>query len=123
MKHSLIHSLGGQEAITFENAGTLPLTLAQVFRPNPTLDVYSGAPVLSRKELLERRCSHRKDRVKQLHDFNSRNGALMASGSLYFQQALKEWAIWATLKLLGPGARVEWFYSHHCEDILAAFAA
>jgi len=109
--------------MAFEDAATLALTLSRVYRPNPMADVHNGSPVQGYVELLQRWHLHRKDRVRRVHDFTTRNGELMKSSPMWAAQAAKEWAIWVALKLHGPGAGSEWLYSYHCEDVLAALAA
>ena len=110
-------------AMAFEDAATLALTLSRVYHPNPMSDIHSGAQVQDRHDLLRKWCMHRKDRTKHVLDFTTRNGELMKSSPLYVQQAAKEWAMCAVLKLQGPRAGAEWLYGYHCENVLAALAA
>ena len=115
---------GGQgAAMAFEDAATLALTLSKICYPSPMPDVHTGAPVLGRMELLERWGKHRKERVRLVTDFTSRNGELMKSNSSVVNQMMKEWATWAVLKLQGPGAGAQWLYSYHTESVLAALAS
>lgn len=110
-------------AMAFEDAATLALTQSRTYRPNPMPDVHTGAPVLGRAELLDRWCMHRKDRIKRVRDFTIRNGELMSSTPFPIRQAMKDWVLWATLKLSGPSAGAEWIYNYHCESVLGALVA
>ena len=114
---------GGQGAAqAFEDAVTLGLTLKRIYEPNPMPDVHTGATQSSAIEMLTRWCNHRKERVKKVHDFTSRNGELMKSSPMWVQQAAKEWVIWASMKASGPRSGMEWLYQYHCENVLAALA-
>jgi hypothetical protein len=106
--------------MAFEDAATLAITLGHIYRPNPMPDVHTRTPVPTGMELLNRWCFHRQERVQAVHDFTSRNGELMSNSDHFVKQAVREWAMWAALKMQGPEAGTAWLYGYHCEAVLGA---
>ena len=65
--------------------------------------------------------AHRHYRVAKVIDFTSKNGQLRKSSPHFYEQAAKEWVMWATFKWAGPEAEMQWMYEYSAESVRAAF--
>lgn len=107
---------GGQGvAIALEDAETLAYTLAEASLPLPN----GQQPSLSK--LTGAWNEHRHARVAKVMDFTTKNGTLRKSSPHFYEQAAKEWLMWATFKWAGPEAGTRWMYEYSAESVRAAF--
>lgn len=106
--------------MAFEDAETLSYVLGRLS------DLHLAHPGGSHKlfagEILEKWQRHRQDRIVKVLDFTSKNGTLRKSSPHAYEQAAKEWIIWAALKLMGPEAGAKWLYSYNVENVLGVIA-
>ena len=71
-----------------------------------------------RMDLLGKWERHRQERlrlVKEMTDWSGRQRAPISNSVAYY---LKEWVMWAALKLKGPTLGMDWLYSYNPEDIV-----
>jgi hypothetical protein len=48
------------------------------------------------------------------------NGNPRKSNPHVYEQAVKEWVVWAAFKFMGPEGGAEWMYSYNAENVLGA---
>ncbi|KAG4277777.1 hypothetical protein FPRO04_07020 [Fusarium proliferatum] len=112
---------GGQgAAMAFEDAETLSYVLGRL--SDLRLAHPGGSHKLFAGEILEKWQRHRQDRIVKVLDFTSKNGTLRKSSPHAYEQAAKEWIIWAALKFMGPEAGAKWLYSYNAENVLGVIA-
>jgi 2-polyprenyl-6-methoxyphenol hydroxylase-like FAD-dependent oxidoreductase len=103
---------GGQgAAMAFEDAETLAYVLADFFTPE-----FGNAKPLT--ELIHKWEQHRFSRISRVVDFTTKNGTLRKSSPHFYEQAAKEWIVWAAFKWMGPEGGAQWMYSYNAECIL-----
>ena len=106
---------GGQgAAMAFEDAETLAYVLSRAFATD------FQAETLPR--MFEKWQTHRNARIAKVMDFTSKNGSLRKSSPHFYEQAAKEWLVWAVFKFMGPEGGAEWMYSYNAESVLGALA-
>ncbi|KAK9235883.1 hypothetical protein V1525DRAFT_434239 [Lipomyces kononenkoae] len=106
---------GGQgAAMAFEDAETLAYVLARVLASDFNANHLSD--IVSKWE------HHRIDRIVKVVNFTTKNGDLRKSSPHYYEQAAKEWIIWATFKFMGPEGGAHWMYAYNAESVLGALA-
>ncbi|KAK9427796.1 hypothetical protein V1505DRAFT_395789 [Lipomyces doorenjongii] len=106
---------GGQgAAMAFEDAETFAYVLARVLAPD--FNANDLPDVVSKWE------HHRHARIAKVVDFTTKNGDLRKSSPHYYEQAAKEWIIWATFKFMGPEGGAHWMYAYNAESVLGALA-
>ena len=66
----------------------------------------------NRIETLKTWEAHRKDRPSLIQTFTDRNKKLRSPAGTWRMQILKEWFIWAFIKLFGPGATAQDIYKY-----------
>jgi 2-polyprenyl-6-methoxyphenol hydroxylase-like FAD-dependent oxidoreductase len=98
--------------MAFEDAETLAYVLSRVFASD--FDSRSLPDIVSRWE------RHRQGRITKVVDFTTKNGDLRKSSPHFYEQAAKEWIIWATFKLMGREGGAHWMYSYNTESVLGA---
>jgi 2-polyprenyl-6-methoxyphenol hydroxylase-like FAD-dependent oxidoreductase len=101
--------------MAFEDADTLSYVLARAFSP----DLDQSKSLL---ELFTKWEHHRFDRIAKVIDFTTKNGTLRKSSPHIYEQAAKEWLIWAAFKWMGPEGGAKWMYSYCAESVLAAIS-
>lgn len=74
--------------MAFEDAETLAYVLSRVLAPD--FDAQALSDIVSRWE------RHRQGRIAKVIDFTTKNGDLRKSSPHFYEQAAKEWVIWAT---------------------------
>jgi 2-polyprenyl-6-methoxyphenol hydroxylase-like FAD-dependent oxidoreductase len=100
--------------MAFEDAETLAYVLSRVFAPDFKLDTLA--------KMFQKWQTHRAARIAKVMDFTSKNGNLRKSSPHVYEQAAKEWVVWAALKFRGPEGGAEWMYSYSAESVLGALA-
>lgn len=106
---------GGQgAAMAFEDAETLAYVLSRVFAP--------GFQTEALPTIFEKWQKHRFARITKVMDFTSKNGSLRKSSPHFYEQAAKEWIVWAIFKFKGEEGGAEWMYSYNAESVLGALA-
>ena len=63
--------------------------------------------------------AHRQARIAKVLDFTTKNGSLRKSSPHYYEQAAKEWIIWAALKFRGSEGGAQWMYEYSAENVKA----
>ncbi|KAJ4251031.1 hypothetical protein NW762_011681 [Fusarium torreyae] len=112
---------GGQgAAMAFEDAETLSYVLGRLH--NLHLAHPEGSHELFAGDTLEKWQRHRQDRIVKVLDFTSKNGTLRKSSPHAYEQAAKEWIIWAAFKLMGAEAGAKWLYTYNAENVLGVIA-
>lgn len=101
--------------MALEDAETLAYTIAEALVPLPNGD---PAPLST---LTARWNSHRQARVAKVIDFTSKNGTLRKSSPHFYEQAAKEWLMWAMFKWAEPEAGMQWMYEYNGEIVRAEF--
>ena len=103
--------------MALEDAETLAYTLAESLVPLP----YDPAPLSLRlRTLASDWNAHRHARVQKVIDFTTQNGALRKSSAHFYEQAAKEWLMWAMFKWEGPEGGVRWMYEYSATSVRAA---
>ena len=98
---------GGQgAAMAFEDAANLAYVLASIVGPSFG-DPQKLAQVLNKWE------QHRRGRISKVVDFTTKNGSLRKSSPHFYEQAAKEWIVWAAFKWMGPEGGARWMYSYN----------
>lgn len=105
--------------MALEDAETLAYTLAESLIPPPPKNAKStyNSHLIS---LATAWNTHRQSRVKKVLDFTTKNGTLRKSSPHFYEQAAKEWVMWAMFKWTGPEGGVHWMYEYNAESIKAA---
>lgn len=101
---------GGQgAAMALEDAETLAYTLVRVYA--------ADSASTSLDELFKAWEGHRMARIAKVIDFTTKNGNLRKASPHFYEQAAKEWLIWAMFKWMGQGgAQVCDCTSHKCDS-------
>jgi hypothetical protein len=60
-------------------------------------------------------------RVAKVLDFTTKNGTLRKSNPHFYEQAAKEWLIWAAFKFMGSERGAQWMYQYSAESVRADF--
>lgn len=106
---------GGQgSAQAFEDAETLGYVFSRVFASDFTSDRLP--------EIIFKWEWHRFARIARVIDFTTKNGDMRKSSNHFYEQAAKEWLIWAMFKWMGPEGGAHWMYSYNAESVLSALA-
>lgn len=106
---------GGQgAAMALEDAETLAYVLSRVFAPDFEMDTWPT--------ILEKWQEHRLARIAKVMDFTSKNGRLRKSSPHFYEQAAKEWVVWAGFKFTGEEGGAQWMYSYNAESVMGALA-
>ena len=109
---------GGQGAAqALEDAETLATTLAESLLP-PRKGEAQDAHL---KYLTSKWDAHRHARLVKVHDFTTKNGTMRKSSPHFYEQAAKEWILWAQFKWMGPEGGVKWMYQYNAESVRADF--
>lgn len=104
---------GGQGAAqAFEDAETLGYVLSRVFATDFSFDKLP--------EIITKWEQHRFARIAKVIDFTTKNGDIRKSSNHFYEQAAKEWLIWAMFKFMGPEGGAQWMYSYNAESVLSA---
>jgi 2-polyprenyl-6-methoxyphenol hydroxylase-like FAD-dependent oxidoreductase len=101
--------------MAFEDAETLAYTLAGVYKVD-----------FQQKELgsmIAKWEKHRLARIQKVVEFTTKNGSLRKSSPHFYEQAAKEWLMWAVFKWMGPEGGANWMYSYNAESVLGALAS
>jgi hypothetical protein len=98
--------------MVFEDAETLAYVLSRVFAPDLKLDTLP--------KTFQKWQTHRAARIAKVMDFTGKNGYLRKSSPHVYEQAVKEWVVWAAFKFMGPEGGAEWMYSYNAESVLGA---
>lgn len=101
--------------MAFEDADTLSYVLSRAYSPD-----FNQAQHLS--TLIAKWERHRQDRIDRVTAFTTQNKNLRKPSAYAYEQAAKEWVIWAALKFKGPQGGAAWMYSYTPEDVLAAIS-
>lgn len=111
-----------------ENAETVAYTLIHSLLP-AVPEPYSSDPPTASPEVTTTNESHaaivqawevhRFARVKKVVDFTTKNGDLRNSSPHFYDQAAKEWLIWAMFKLMGDEGDARWMYRDNAETVRA----
>jgi 2-polyprenyl-6-methoxyphenol hydroxylase-like FAD-dependent oxidoreductase len=115
---------GGQgAAMAFEDAETLAYTLRDI------LDVQAHHAHMSLEEVKAIRAEklgiwqrHRLERIAKVLDFTTKNGNQRKATSHLYEQAAKEWLMWAAMKFAGPTGGAAWLYEYNSESVLKLLA-
>jgi hypothetical protein len=59
----------------------------------------------------------RVERVAKVMVFTGKNGSLRKLSPRFYEQAAKEWIVWAVFKFMGPEGGAEWMYSYNAESV------
>lgn len=103
---------GGQgAAMALEDAETLAYAFARIYADDFQQDNLTNT--------LQQWQKHRVDRVAKVIDFTSKNGKLRKSSPHRYEQAAKEWLIWAMFKWMGEEGGARWMYSYNAESVQA----
>ncbi len=107
---------GGQgAAMALEDAETLAYTLAE-----PLVPLKQDETEQSRlSSLTSKWNAHRHARVAKVVDFTTKGGALRKSSPHFYEQAAKEWIIWAAFKWMGSEGGAQWMYEYSAENVRA----
>ena len=70
-----------------------------------------------RLRLLRKWEIHRQARLRLVSDLTDWSGKQRAPSSSFLQYYIKEWAMWAVMKIKGPQLGLDWLYSYNPEDI------
>ncbi|MCJ1394007.1 hypothetical protein MMC18_006884 [Xylographa bjoerkii] len=111
---------GGQgSAMAFEDAETLAYVLGRFYARQPP---YLAATPPSLATLIHKWEQHRFARVAKVVDFTTKNGTMLKSSNHFYEQAAKEWVIWAGMKWMGEAGGAAWMYGYNAESVLGALA-
>lgn len=99
--------------MAFEDAETLAYVLASISKP-----AFGDTQDLARA--LDKWEQHRRGRINKVIDFTTKNGSLRKSSPHFYEQAAKEWIVWAMFKWMGPEGGAKWMYSYNAENVLGA---
>jgi 2-polyprenyl-6-methoxyphenol hydroxylase-like FAD-dependent oxidoreductase len=118
---------GGQgAAMAFEDAETLAYALRDVYdiqarSQSSSATSKSGHVELTavRAEKLDKWQRHRQERVAKVLDFTTKNGNQRKATSHLYEQAAKEWLMWASMKFAGPTGGARWLYGYNAESVLS----
>lgn len=72
-----------------------------------------------RMTLLGKWEKHRQERLQLVKDFTDWSGRQRAPVSSSFMWYLKEWLMWAVVKVKGPTMGMEWLYGYNPEEIVS----
>ena len=101
--------------MALEDAETLAFAFAEFAAP-----LENGKDEHSRLvDLTSKWNAHRHARISKVLDFTTKNGSLRKSSPHYYEQAAKEWIIWAALKFRGSEGGAQWMYEYSAEDVRA----
>ena len=100
--------------MAFEDAKTLAYVLSRVFALD--FKVETLPKIFAQWQI------HRNARIAKVIDFTTKNGSLRKSSPHFYEQAAKEWIVWAVFKFMGPEGGAEWMYSYNPESVLGALA-
>lgn len=101
--------------MALEDAETLVYVFAELATP-----LKQGEDEQSRlMSLTSKWNAHRRARVAKVLDFTTKNGALRKSSPHFYEQAAKEWLIWAALKWMGSEGGAQWMYDYAAENVRA----
>jgi hypothetical protein len=101
--------------MALEDAETLAYVFAELAIP-----LKSGEDEDSRiTHLTSKWNAHRHARIAKVLDFTTKNGSLRKSSPHYYEQAAKEWIIWAALKFRGSEGGAQWMYEYSAENVRA----
>lgn len=107
---------GGQgAAMALEDAETLAYALPEASLPLPDGRRRSVSKIAAAWN------EHRHARVAKVIDFTTKSGTLRKSSPHFYEQAAKEWLMWAMFKWTGPQAGMRWMYEYDGESVRAAF--
>ena len=106
--------------MALEDAETLAYTLAEGLTPPPSNSGKATGDA-QRSAVIAAWNTHRHARVAKVMDFTSKNGSLRKSSPHFYEQAAKEWVLWAMFKWTGPELGVQWMYKYAAESVRAAF--
>ena len=104
--------------MAFEDAETLAYTMSRIHEPNPE-DLAKDASVFIGDQVTKWQ-NHRGERITKVVDFTTKNGNLRKSSAHVYEQAAKEWVVWAAFKWMGPEAGARWMYGYNAESVLSA---
>jgi 2-polyprenyl-6-methoxyphenol hydroxylase-like FAD-dependent oxidoreductase len=113
---------GGQgAAMALEDAETLAYALAEIHGPD------RKARTATEQDEKLAKCimgwdKHRHERISKVLDFTTKNGNMRKSSNHFYEQAAKEWLLWAVFKWMGPEGGARWLYTYAAENVRAAFA-
>ena len=103
--------------MALEDAETLAYTIAESLTPlRQSEDEESKLASLTSKWN-----AHRHARVARVLDFTTKNGTLRKSSPHFYEQAGKEWLIWAVFKFMGSEGGAQWMYQYSAESVRADF--
>jgi 2-polyprenyl-6-methoxyphenol hydroxylase-like FAD-dependent oxidoreductase len=102
--------------MALEDAETLAYTIAEALVPLPSGEV----PDWRLMTLSAKWNAHRHERVAKVIAFTTKNGTLRKSSPHFYEQAAKEWLVWAMFKWVGPEAGMQWMYQYNPEIVRAA---
>ena len=105
--------------MALEDAETVAYAIAESLVPLP--EEPSGPNPARLGAITSRWNAHRQARIAKVMDFTSKNGTLRMSSPHFYEQAAKEWLMWAMFKWMGPEAGVKWMYSYSAECVRADF--
>lgn len=104
---------GGQGAAqAFEDAETLGYVLSRVFASDFSIEKLP--------EIISKWEQHRFARIAKVIDFTTKNGDMRKSSNHFYEQAAKEWLIWAMFEFMGPEGGAHWMYTYNAESVLGA---
>jgi hypothetical protein len=101
--------------MALEDAETLAYVLTRLYAPD--FSSTKSAPA----SLMQAWGSHCQRRIANVMDFTTKNGDLRKSSPPFYEQAAKEWIIWAVFKLAGPDGGAGWMYEYQAESVLGDF--
>lgn len=99
--------------MAFEDAETLAYVLASISKP-----AFGDTQDLARA--LDKWEQHHRGRINKVIDFTTKNGSLRKSSPHFYEQAAKEWIVWAMFKWMGHEGGAKWMYSYNAENVLGA---
>ena len=67
--------------------------------------------------------AHRQARLRLVKDLTHWSGRQRAPSGNFLQYYIKEWAMWAVLKIKGPQLGLDWLYNYNPEDIASIISA
>jgi 2-polyprenyl-6-methoxyphenol hydroxylase-like FAD-dependent oxidoreductase len=111
---------GGQgAAMALEDAETLAYALAEIHGPDrKSRTVEEQHAKLS--QCITGWNAHRHERIAKVMQFTTKNGDMRKSTEHYYEQAAKEWLMWASFKWMGQEGGARWLYEYNCESVRAA---
>jgi hypothetical protein len=108
-------SRAAKAPMALEDAKTLAYVLTRLYAPD--FSSTKSAPA----SLMHAWNSHRQRRIAKVMDFTTKNGDLRKSSPHFYEQAAKEWIIWAVFKWAGPDGGAGWMYEYPAESVLGDF--